>query len=293
MFDGQSCFNDYKIPHLTSGHHHCHEGWIQLHCPFCTDGTHGWHMGFSLISGTFNCWRCGSHSILETLSKLLLDEFTAKKALAVYRIEKNQKIVPVLSRPKTLWEPPELKPMEDIHKRYLWKRNFSLGRLNKWEIMGTTYHSGDWNWRIVFPIYDITGKKVAWCGRTIGRDVKPKYKMSHNHHILIPPKELLYGVHLVQEFVVIVEGATDVWRLGKGAVATLGIDWSIEQVSILRQFPRRYIMFDPEPQAQKQAQKLAENLSIYPGETELITGLDSDPGDMDQKQADAFMKSLK
>jgi len=293
MLDGISLFKEYKIPYVESGYHQCHQGWVQIHCPFCGDGTHDWYLGFCLEKGNFNCWHCGGLSVWKVLVKILGSEQIAKKAMATYYSDTKQKPVPVVARPKTLWTPPGLESIKKVHKQYLKKRGFDHHALAKWEIQGTTYQSGDWNWRIVFPIHDINGKPVSWCGRTVDPDTKPKYKMSDNRHILVNPKEMIYGIHLAKDFVVIVEGATDVWRLGVGAVAVLGIDWKMEQVSILRQFPRRYIMFDPEPQAQKQAQKLAENLSIYPGETELITGLDSDPGDMDQKQADAFMKSLK
>jgi hypothetical protein len=91
---------------------------------------------------------------------------------------------------------------------------------------------------------------------------------------------------------VFVEGATDVWRLGVGAVAVLGIDWKKEQVAILKNFSRRFVMFDPEPLAQKRAEKLAESLSLYGGETEVITGLKCDPGDLPQDEADQIMKEL-
>jgi len=81
-------------------------------------------------------------------------------------------------------------------------------------------------------------------------------------------------------------------RMGIGSVSIMGIDWKIEQAFILKDFKYRFIMFDPEPKAQKQAQKLAAWLAPFPGETEIISGLKTDPGDLSQEEANKFMKEL-
>lgn len=91
---------------------------------------------------------------------------------------------------------------------------------------------------------------------------------------------------------VIVEGPTDVWRLGPGAVATLGVDWTVEQALQLKDYSRRYIMFDPDSPGQRRAQGLADWLGMFDGETELIEEMSSDPGGLPQAEADQIMKEL-
>jgi len=104
---------------------------------------------------------------------------------------------------------------------------------------------------------------------------------------------MIYGIHCIpSDAVVIVEGAVDVWRLGPGAVASLGIGWKHQQIEQLRAFNRRYVMFDPEPAAQRRACEVAAHLGQFRGTTEIIDGLSSDPGDMAQAEADRIMAAL-
>ena len=294
MLDFRAVCEEYRISIIDSGHHHCHEGWLQTHCPFCTDGTHGWHLGFSLEKGNFNCWRCGSHRVWEVLQKLLRTQENARDALYKYQRRGFKPPPKVEPRQKTLWVPPNMESLGHIHCEYLRKRKFIPEKLEKiWELKGTIYLSENWSWKICFPIYDQTKKIVAYGGRSINDHVKPKIQLSHKEQMIINPSSILYGIHLVKESVVIVEGPTDVWRLGPGAVAVWGIDWKLEQAMILKNYSRRFVMFDPESEAQKRAEKLAEWLGMYSGETELITGLETDPGDLSQREADKIMRDLE
>lgn len=141
----------------------------------------------------------------------------------------------------------------------------------------------------------------------VGRSVKKvptggKYKVTDNEECLISPSALLYGIHKAsKDGIVIVEGPADVWRLGPGAVATLGISWKREQANILRKYKRKFILFDSvdkknptedDLRAKKQAEKLANYLSLFPGEVELVTGFKTDPGDFTDRQARKVMKRL-
>jgi DNA primase len=153
-------------------------------------------------------------------------------------------------------------------------------------------YGGDWSWRIVAPVFDINKNLVAFVGRAIG-DIKPKYKISDAADIVGDPKKLLYGIHRARKnSVIIVEGITDVWRIGDNCVALLGIDWTTEQANILRAYRDRYILFDPEVKAQRQAQRLGNWLSLFPGNTEIISGLSSDPADLSKEQAQKIKKRL-
>ncbi len=107
-------------------------------------------------------------------------------------------------------------------------------------------------------------------------------------------KACLYGLDQVPgETVVIVEGITDVWRLGVGSVATFGIKYTKTQVLLLKRFKRRAILFDSaDSQAQEQAEKLAKELSAFSGETISLIIDAKDPGTMSPKDAQDLMRQL-
>jgi DNA primase len=159
--------------------------------------------------------------------------------------------------------------------------------------MRCTIHLAEtnWAWRIVYPVKDREGNVITWQGRTIRKDVKPKYLLSGE--CACDPKSILYGIDAVPSTrVVVVEGAADVWKLGPGAVALLGMKWHVEQANILRQYAHRCIMLDEEEKAQKQAEKLATWLSFFPGTTEILEGIEKNPGDFSRDYACEVMQSL-
>lgn len=153
--------------------------------------------------------------------------------------------------------------------------------------------SGGWKWRIVAPVKNAGEYTLGYTARAISPHNTLRWKTSDKSDSAGDPHAFVYGIHKAPtDRVLVVEGPSDVWRMGPGAVALMGIDWKKMQANQLRLFPRRYIMFDPEPNAQRQAQKLAEWLSPFPGETEIIEGIETDPGDMNPAEAEKIMKHL-
>ena len=74
--------NQLNIEYAPEGHHHCRAGWIQIDCPFCAKDSHKWHMGYSIEDSFLNCWRCGSHGLIDTLMEITdLPYSTCKKLL--------------------------------------------------------------------------------------------------------------------------------------------------------------------------------------------------------------------
>jgi len=298
MLDFIKLCRDKNISYLESGHHHCHDGWVQVHCPFCTEGIHGWHLGFSLEKGNLNCWRCGSHSAWEWLNVVFKNrEESAKQIYKLYSINSASSVsaTPIKVRGKKAKQPEGMEPLSKVHKQYLADRKFDYKKLvDEWNIQGTKNLSNEgWWWRIIAPVNNVSGSTVAYTGRALRPSVLPRWKFSREEEMSEDPKKLIYGIDKVQDRVLIVEGVSDVWRLGPGSAALLGIDWKVEQVFILKNYKHRFIMFDPEPEAQKRAVGLANWLAPFPGNTEIITGIGSDPGDLKQKEADNIMKELE
>lgn len=297
MLDFIRLASKHNIPYLETGHHHCHRGWVQTHCPLCAGGRGGWHLGFNLEQGTFRCWRCGALKFRDVIPALLhMDPHQAWRT--VHQFQRGGDVMPArepVVRQRQLAPPLGTGDLQPSHKKYLQRRHFDPdGLVMTWGVAGTAGMSGSWSWRVIIPIHNATGKIVAYQGRSIG-DAPRKYKLTDDADCLEDPRELLYGMHKItaDDWVIVVEGVTGVWRLGPGTVATFGIDWRVGQANRLRHFKRRYVIFDPEPVAQKRAEALADHLSIFPGTTEVVSGFATDPGDFSPAEAEDITKELQ
>lgn len=305
MFDFPRYARDHGVEIAEAGqHHHAHRGWVQTHCPFCTDGSHGFHLGWNTSSGNLSCWRHGFTRLLEYLTT----RHSPEEARRLRRQYETQQATPnevqhpdvvrrqiEAIRERGVPTPIGVGPLKKAHRKYLRSRGFNSKKLEKtWELQGTTWIGKPlWTWRVVGPVRDIKGEVVAYMGRAIGKHPS-KYVYTEADLMRIPSEELLYGVHLAdrKKGVVVVEGPADAWRIGPGAVAVNGIKWRKEQATILRRFRRRFIMFDPEPEAQNKAEELAEYLSMFKGSTEVISGLKCDPGDLDPGEVRKIRREL-
>ena len=149
MFDFIRCAREHHIPILEEGHHHCHQGWVQTHCPRCSGGVGGWHLGFGLSSGAFNCWRCGRLELREVLS-FFLPSHSIGKLINTFSTAGVQAPMPPKSqtRKRILTLPPDTKFLERPHREYLLSRNFDPDVLvATWFIAGIGPLGGRWAWR--------------------------------------------------------------------------------------------------------------------------------------------------
>lgn len=293
-------FSDHGIKVAQEGQRHFRMGWIHTQCPFCS-GHKGHHLGYNKAIGVFTCFRCGRHGKYETIASFL--GISKKEAYRLceekYMLSRFDVIVPEkrmvhikLSRIKL----PGSKIPTEIEKEYLLKRKFDPNELQRiWDIRYGG-HLGDWKFRIIIPI-TYKGKVVTWTGRTVA-DNEPRYLNLSLEKSVRDPKLCIYGADKnTYKDCIVVEGPTDVWRLGIGAVATLGIKFRLEQVRLIaKQFRRSLILFDPgETQAQMQAEKLCMALSAYREHKSEMILVDSknDPGDFSPIEVKEVRKWLK
>jgi DNA primase len=107
--------------------------------------------------------------------------------------------------------------------------------------------------RVIFPIFDLTGKVVAFGGRTIFDD-DPKYLNSPDTPVYSKGK-ILYGMNFCKESIrergeiILVEGYTDfisVYQAGiKNAAASLGTSLTSDQALLALRFaPRMIVSYD-------------------------------------------------
>jgi DNA primase len=104
--------------------------------------------------------------------------------------------------------------------------------------------------RIIFPIFTLTGKVVAFGGRTI-IDAEPKYLNSPDTPIYTKGK-LLYGLNFCKNSIrekgelILVEGYTDFLSLYRAGItniaASLGTSLTHDQVFLARRFAQRLIV---------------------------------------------------
>ena len=108
MLDFIRLATTHHLPMISSGHHHCHAGWVQTHCPFCTGGRSGWHLGFSLERGNFHCWRCGGVRFWPTLEALLRISNRHQLRQIVDKFQIGAKAIPAapITRKRSLSFPP-------------------------------------------------------------------------------------------------------------------------------------------------------------------------------------------
>jgi len=292
---------DYNILHTTEGEHTT-EGWTNIHCPFCA-GSKDFHLGIGDDFEGCHCWRCGSHSIIETLGKILnLPYAEIRKILEKYKTN-SIKIKKHTTEPKVSIHPFKFpKPNSTLNKygkRYLLKRGFDPEYLEQeWGLLQTGPVSFldklSYDNRILIPIY-WNGRIVSFQSRDITGKSDKRYlacpmKREEKHH-----KTILYGRQEYWENskgIIVVEGPADVWRFGRASAATFGTAFKIEQVlQLAKHHDRFFIVFDNEIHAQAQAKKLSIKLKTL-GKKVQIENVEDDPGSMKQEDADYFVKIL-
>lgn len=273
----EELLGELRVEYISSGHHHCREGWVQLRtCPFCSSDNY--HFGFNRAQQYFACWRCGGHGPAKTLKALgaspdLIRQFFQSRKYQFFPTE----------RPAgKLVEPKGRGPLKRVHREYLRSRGYDPDLLaNLWDLEGIGL-SPRLAWRIYIPVVQ-QGVRVSWTTRAIGK-VPQRYLSASPAEESVPHKHCLYGADLCGHCVVIVEGPADAWRIGPGAVALFGTGYTTAQVRRLSRFPFRYVLFDNEVHAQQQAKKLAADLSCFAGKTTILQCDADDPGKMKRSE---------
>lgn len=297
IFNAKEFFSDYSIEWREHGHKHCRPGWIQTACPFCT-GNPGYHLGYNLDGGFFTCWRCGFHSVIEVVKALSGQDWgRAKKAVSEYNraFSLTSAHTPTIRQDRRISVrlPRIIHDLKAPHMRYLKKRGYNPRKLAKiWGLMGTG-PVGDYKHRIIAPI-TLNGRLVSYQGRDYTEKSRLRYKACKQRDELIDHKNLLYGLDQAKgTSCILVEGITDVWRLGPGAVATFGIKYKPSQFQLLwERFSKVFVMYDNDPQAIKQAKKIANELVVLFDLDVEICIIKSDPGKLSQKTADKYVRQL-
>lgn len=292
-------YKDYNIQHLTEGHKHTRPGWVNTPCPFCT-GNPGYHLGFNIEHEFYVCWRCGSHSVPAVIKELIdvswREAFELVKIYGGKEIKRKEVKVHINTKPFKL--PTNCKDIEDRHRKYLIKRNFNPDEIVRdWNILGTGMTSKldnmDYKFRIIIPVM-WNNEIVTFQGRDTTDKSPFKYLMCPEDREKINIKTILYGRQdKWTDLGIVVEGVTDVWRLGFNAIATFGIKYKLEQLrEISRNFKRIIVLYDEDPQAQVQADKIVANMRFKSKDC-FKYSIKGDPGSLSPDEALNLVSELK
>jgi len=280
-------------------------GWIGVACPFCGDETN--HLGINIEARTISCWKCGTKG---TLLKFL-KEFTGSwaRVLDVVRLNYSD----------ALYFASESRESDDTAKnvldttmpsgmrlelnsaacKYLESRRYDPYFLEeKYDLRctnGISYIRWDKNEvpfdrRIIVPIKD-KNKILTYVGIDYTRKSSMKYKNCPKECSIEPVKNCWYNLDSVRGTAIVVEGITDAWRMGDGAIASLGKIVTENQIVKLLQsgVNKVFVLFDSD--ADRDAEKLAYTIgSFIP--TKLVLLDEGDPDDLSDKEAEEIRKEL-
>lgn len=297
----EQLYRDYGIPYVTSGHKHAREGWVNCPCPFC-HGHDGYHLGYDTTDEKFVCWRCGGHSTAETLQALLHKSYKEVKEI-INTYGKVWMKKPTLKRKiikKKLLLPPTQEKLSKTAENYLKNRGFNPSELvDLWNLQSTAIISRidgvDYRHRILIP-YMWEGEVVSFDTRDVTGKASVRFLACKEEREILDHKKILYGRQQDwKEIGICVEGCADVWRIGVESFAVSGIKYTPAQVRyIARHFKKVAILFDNEPQARKQANKLVADLRFRGVDAKRIDLPEGkDPGELSLQEISEVKAEIK
>jgi DNA primase len=148
--------------------------------------------------------------------------------------------------------------------------------------------------RVIFPVFDVQGKPIAFGGRTLDPDGDPKYLNSPETPAYTKGRNL-YGLHLTRDeirrqgFAILVEGYLDLivpYQHGvRNLVASLGTALTPEQVKLIGRFARKVLVnYDGDRAGVAAAKRAIETILAEDIEVKILVLPDNtDPDDFIRK----------
>jgi DNA primase len=184
---------------------------------------------------------------------------------------------------------------ETPHKHYLQKRGFDPEYLVEKYDLKSCHTVGLYRWRIIIPIY-LNKTLVNFTARAIRKGLEPRYRHCPNDRAVVPRRDIFYNIDNVKgKSVVIVEGPTDVWRIGDGAICSFGTEVTDGQIALLlkKKIKNVYILFDKGDNEDEQAKELSKRLNLLFDYVEILELIDeADPGESGAETIEAIREVL-
>lgn len=264
-------------------------------CPFCGDKNYHLYVNYrygsrDLISGTVRTrLACCFHGCLEKeenrrklYEALCVGNVCSVDPVVVMETVSNS--VPSFSEispPGNLTLVADLEEDHPAVKYLCHDRGYSRELLREYDIAycESSHYKSASN-RIIIPIV-FQGKYRGWQARSIGN---PKFGPKYFTAPGLKKSCLIYNFDRASKcpYPVIMEGATDVWRVGEAGICLFGKTISERQLSLVQQTWRKAIVL-LDPDAEKEAKSLCNKLrsaSVLTSMVTLPTGVD--PGSSDR-----------
>lgn len=294
-FDVVRFFKDHGIKFEEEGNN-VSPGWIGVYnCPYCGDRSN--HLGFNINTGNFHCFVCKAkgwvYDYLERAQGLSRAQCKAMchgyfTGAPIDSLRLNT------TRPSTLALPPgATKDFPQYFEDYLINRGYGQEVIQRFDLYAGGY-SGPFRYRIIIPVYQ-DERLVNYLGRDITGQLSSRYKNCKNELAVVHSKSCIYNIDQASKRVIICEGPTDVWRMGSGAVCTLGTTFTNDQVRAIKKAGvlQAAVLFDPGPKSQKLANELATALDMV-GIESVVYRMEGgkDPGELDDDAAYEIRKEI-
>ena len=299
LVDTKALLSSLDVEYTEGGKNVTH-GWVNISCPFC--GDHSNHCGINLKTNLFSCWRCREKGDIVKLIKEIKHLSYRKANLVVGSFLSDPLGVSPFSEellPKTIlrgdtrtsvaYPNPIFDHAPDVHRKYLSSRNFDTDFLTSKYKLKFTHNTGAYRFRIIAPIL-VENQVVSWIAASVIRkeNIAPYIKCPLEKS-LVSANSCLYNIDSVDKIAIIVEGITDVWRIGDGCVAMMGKKINSQQIQMLvdKGVESVFVMLDCD--AADEAKEMRNNLSpIFKSECVFLS--EGDPADFSEEEVKSFRK---
>lgn len=259
-------------------------------CPECSPDSKAFRLGYNLSHNYSNCYLCGRVEIGRLLHSVFGLPWKQCREL-------KHALRPVFpddgySRRGTLQLPEGLGPLRKPQRLYLASRQLAPDQcVQLWGLQACPIF-GPYKHRIFIPIH-LHGRVVSWVCRSLDPNAPKRYLAAKPEQEVVSGKEVVFGLDYVRHAAIICEGPFDVFKIGPGAVCTLGTAFSRAQLRALATVPRRIVCYDSSPDAQIVARRLCSLLAPFDGETLNVTLDAKDPGEASDAELVELRKYLE
>ncbi len=291
-FDIFSFLEKYDIDFKERGKN-IGSGWFALEeCPLC--GVGGYHFGINRQSKGWHCWGCGQKGHAPILVKYLLNCESKEAWKIVQEFTDGYLEFDIRETGERVILPFGIEEIGEDARYYLQKiRKFNADQIIKqFKLQQTNFrskleHAGfvsDFRWRIYIPIF-MNKKLVSYTARDYTGQRDPRYQHPFLEACIVPPSSCIYNIDTVSDKCIILEGPTDVWRMGPETVSVQGIETTKEQIRYFAQkgIKKAWVMFDAGKR--DKAEKVAIELDNYIPKVKMVNLDYGDPGELTDAEA--------
>lgn len=310
----QQIFDWHNIYYITSGKN-VQFGNFNTKCPWCGYDDPSEHLGISLTTGYWACWRNQEHrgkKPHKLLMKLLNCSYEQVELLVseIDRTQIQQKPLPEKNNTasiRSLTFPREIKPLSSISPKrfnaYLTNRGFNPAQkvMDQYQLRYCNL-AGPWKDRIVIPVF-IDKHLITWTARSIHSNAEIRYRTLAKEKSVYSLKETLWNYDQLKaaliEHLFLVEGPFDALKLdfygqalGLRATCIFGLSIKDEQVDLLSSLTFRTLNILLDDGTTQQALQLAKRLRFLRPRIATLPPGAVDPGSLSIAQINYLLTNL-